>query len=97
MPSNIIPRRPVSPLTRPNGASVTRQALAVLGGSEIGYVKAARSEDVAFMCPDAPVLAPGQPVFVLYAADGTPLLVTDTREAALASAANEQLETLSLH
>jgi hypothetical protein len=43
------------------------------------------------------MLAPGQDVFVLYAADGTPIMVTDTREAALANAASEQLETVSLH
>lgn len=71
--------------------------LATLGGRRFAYVRAARSEDVAFLCPDAPMLAPGHRVFVLYAADGTPILVTDTREAAIANAASEQLETVSLH
>lgn len=88
MPSDIAPRRNVT---------MSREAFAVLGGSRLAYVKAVRSEDVAFLCPDAPMLAPGQSVFVLHAADGTPILVTDTKEAALANAASEQLDTVSLH
>jgi hypothetical protein len=77
--------------------AISREALADLGGERIAYVKATRSEDVAFLCPDAPMLAPGQQVFVLHAADGTPILVTDTREAAIANAASERLETVSVH
>lgn len=70
---------------------------ATMGGSTLAYVRAARSEDVASFCPEAPALAPGQDVFVLCAADGTPILVTDTRESAIANAAQEKLETVSLH
>lgn len=76
---------------------MSAQDFAVLGGGRIAYVKPARSEDIAFLCPDAPMLAPGQDVFVLCAADGTPILVTDTHEAAVANAASEQLEAVSLH
>jgi hypothetical protein len=36
-------------------------------------------------------------VYVLFASDGTPLLVTDSREAAIANAENEELEALSVH
>ena len=78
-------------------AQMSTEDFTVFGAGLLAYVKAARSEDVAFMCPDAPMLAPGQDVFVLYAADGTPILVTDTRDAALANAASEQLEAVSLH
>ncbi len=76
---------------------LTDQDFAVLGGARIAYIKAARSEDVAFIFPEAPFLVPGHTVFVLHAADGTPILVTGSREAALANAASEQLETVSLH
>jgi hypothetical protein len=76
---------------------MTSEAFAIYGGARMAYVKAARSEDVAFICPDAPLLAPGQRVFVLHAADGTPILVTDSREAAVANAATERLEAVSLH
>ena len=70
---------------------------AILAGSRLAYVRVARSEDVALFCPEAPLLAPGQEVFVLHAADGTPILVTDSRESAIANAENEQLEAVSLH
>lgn len=76
---------------------MTDEAFAVLGGTRIAYVRMTRSEAVAFICPDAPLLAPGQKVFVLHAADGTPILVTDSREAAVANAASEKLETVGLH
>ena len=56
-----------------------------------------RSEDVAFLSAEAPVLEPGHVVFVLHAADGTPIMLTDSREAAIADAANYKLETVSLH
>ena len=73
------------------------QAFAILGGGRIAYVKPIRSEDVHSLYPQAPELQPGLRLFALHAADGTPILVTDTREAALANAASEQLETVSLH
>jgi len=63
----------------------------------LAYVRVARAEDVGFFCPDAPLLAPGTEVFVLYGGDGTPLLVTDSREAAIANAESEALETVSVH
>ena len=43
------------------------------------------------------MLAPGYQVFVLHAADGTPILLAESRESAMADAANKQLETVSLH
>jgi hypothetical protein len=36
-------------------------------------------------------------LFALHAADGTPILVTDTREAAVANAWNNELEAVSVH
>ncbi len=38
---------------------VSPEALALLGGGRIAYVKAIRSEDVAKMFPQAPQIAPG--------------------------------------
>jgi hypothetical protein len=60
-------------------------------------VKPIRSEDVAEMFPQAPQIAPGVQLFALHAADGTPILLTDTREAALANAWSQELEAVSLH
>lgn len=73
------------------------QAFAVLGGGRIAYVKAIRSEDVHSLYPEAPELQPGMRLFALHAADGTPILVTDSREAAVANAMTHELETVSVH
>jgi hypothetical protein len=36
-------------------------------------------------------------LFSLHAADGTPIMVTDSREAAVANAWSNELQTLSVH
>ena len=76
---------------------ITPQALASLGGGRIAYVKPIRSEDVRAMFPQAPQLPTGMQLYSLHAADGTPIMVTDTREAAVASAFTHELETVSVH
>jgi hypothetical protein len=76
---------------------MTEQAFAILGGGKLAYVKPVRSEDVHRLYPQAPELAPGMDLFALHAADGTPILVTDSREAAVANAMTHELETVSVH
>jgi hypothetical protein len=73
------------------------QSFALLGENRLAYITAMRSEQVAFLSAEAPLLAPGYQVFVLHAADGTPILLADSREAALAGAANHEIETVSVH
>jgi hypothetical protein len=73
------------------------QAFAVLGGGKIAYVKQIKSENVHELYPQAPEMQPGMQLFALHAADGTPILVTDTREAAIANAWNNELEAVSVH
>jgi hypothetical protein len=80
-----------------NAPFITPQALAGLGGGRIAYVKSIRSEDVQTMFPQAPQLQPGMQLYALHAADGTPIMVTDTREAAVANAITHELETVSVH
>lgn len=76
---------------------ISPEALALLGGGKIAYVKSIRSEDVQKHFPQAPSLAPGTLLFALHAADGTPILLTDSREAAVANAWSHELETVSVH
>jgi len=75
------------------------EALAHLGDGRIAYVKTVRSEDVSTLFPEAevPQLPPGQMLFALHAADGTPIMLTDSREAAIANAWSQELETVSVH
>jgi hypothetical protein len=78
---------------------ISPEALAHLGDGQIAYVKTIRSEDVSVLFPQAevPPLAPGQILFSLHAADGTPIMLTDSREAALANAWSQELEAVSVH
>jgi hypothetical protein len=78
-------------------SAVSREMLATLGENRLAYIKAIRSEEVGFLSAEAPLLAPGYRVFVLHAADGTPILVAESREAAMATAESRQIETVSLH
>ena len=86
-------------MTEPNAIhpAITQEALAQLGDGELAYVKPIRSEDVAKQFPQAPEMAPGIMLFALHAADGTPIMLTDTREAALANAWSQELEAVSVH
>jgi hypothetical protein len=77
--------------------AVSLEALATLGEGHIAYVKQIRSEDVPSLFPQAPNLAPGLKLFALHAADGTPIMLTDSREAAVANAWSNELETVSVH
>ena len=98
-------------MTEPNSvfATVTPEALANLGGGHIAYVKEIKSEDVPGLFPQAPNLAPGMKLFALHAADGTPIMLTDSRaaaeargedhwvEAAIANAWSNELQAVSVH
>ena len=77
--------------------SVSPEALAHLGEGHIAYVKQVRSEDVPDLFPEAPKIAPGIKLFALHAADGTPIMLTDSREAALANAWSNELQAVSVH
>lgn len=76
---------------------VSVETLASLGEGHIAYVKQIRSEDVPNLFPQAPKIAPGTKLFALHAADGTPIMLTDSREAALANAWSQELQTVSVH
>ena len=86
-------------LSRPEtkNVEISPEALAQLGDGEIAYVKTIRSEDVHALFPQVPEIEPGLQLFALHAADGTPIILTDSREAAIANAASQQLEMVSVH
>ena len=79
------------------GAAMSVETFATLGENRLAYIRAIRSEEVAFLCAEAPMLSPGYEVFVLHAADGSPILLAESREAAMADAASNELETVSVH
>jgi hypothetical protein len=79
------------------GADISAEALAQLGDGEIAYVRTIRSEDVPVLFPQAPDIEPGIELFALHAADGTPIMLTDSFEAAVAGAQSNELQTVSVH
>ncbi|MDC7787219.1 DUF1150 domain-containing protein [Rhodoplanes sp. TEM] len=83
--------------TTPRQTAITPEALAHLGDGRIAYVKPIRSEDLPTLFPQAPQVAPGLRLFALHAADGTPIMITDSREAAVANAWSHELEAVSVH
>lgn len=76
---------------------LTTQELARLGEGALAYIKQINSEDVQRIFPQAPALRPGMRLFALLGADGTPIMLTDSRDAAIANAWEHELETVSLH
>jgi hypothetical protein len=81
----------------PTAAIVTPEQLAHIGDGQVAYVRPILSEDVQRIFPQAPTLQPGVQLFALLSASGTPILLTDSRDAALANAMENQLQTVSLH
>jgi hypothetical protein len=77
--------------------ALTPQEFAHLGDGALAYVKTINSEDVSRLFPQAPPLRPGVKLFALLGADGSPILLTDSKDAALANAMENELQTVSLH
>jgi hypothetical protein len=76
---------------------LTDEQLSNLGGGKVAYVRSIRSEELSRLFPVAPPVQPGLQLFALIAADGTPIIVTDSRDAAIANAMSQDLEMVSLH
>jgi hypothetical protein len=76
---------------------MSREAFARLGAGSLAYVRVHRSEAVGFLHADAPLLPPGRRVFVLHAADGCPLVVSESFESVVATAAEQQLDAVGVH
>ena len=79
--------------------AISPEALAHMGDGQIAYVKTIRSEDVRALFPQVQDMdiEPGLKLFALHAADGTPIMLTDSREAAIANAVSQKLEMVSVH
>jgi hypothetical protein len=80
-----------------SAAHISPEALAHLGEGHIAYVKQIRSEDVPGLFPMAPEMSPGLKLFALHAANGTPIMLTDSLEAAIANAWSNELQAVSVH
>ena len=76
---------------------MTREELAALGRGEVAYVRSIDANAAkGILGPEASVPA-GTEFFCLYLADGTPVSISGSREAALQSAAQHDLMTIAVH
>jgi hypothetical protein len=73
------------------------ETFAGLGGGRIAYVRPISSDALKAAFPNAPLLAPGLELWALLGADGTPIMVADSRDAVVQNAWEHDLETVSLH
>ena len=71
--------------------------LATLGEGQVAYVKPMSSDEETRLFPGAPALQPGLDLFAVISASGAPILLADTRDAAVANAWANDLQTVSLH
>lgn len=80
-----------------NPYNISAEALARIGDQELAYVRPIMSDELDELFPSAPEMAPGIQLFALHGADGTPIMLTDSHESALAGAEEHELTPVSLH
>lgn len=68
-----------------------------LGGGHIAYVRQVSGQEARKLFPRIPDFAPNLTLWALLNADGTPILLADTKEAVQANAVEAELETVSVH
>ncbi|MFC5504543.1 MULTISPECIES: DUF1150 family protein [Hyphomicrobiales] len=76
---------------------LTPAEFAALGTGEVAYLKSMTSDELLRIFPQAPEIQSGLQLFALLSADGAPILVTDSREAATANAWEHDLRMVSVH
>lgn len=70
--------------------------LAGLGDGELAYIKEMSTEEARSLFPQVKI-PEGIEIYAVHSADGTPIALTDTRFAAVASAKEQNLELVSVH
>lgn len=76
---------------------MSQRELARLGGGEVAYIKIMSTDEAMRLYPAVKGLPEGISVFALHAADGTPIALTDSRQAAIGHAMGDKLAIASLH
>ena len=73
------------------------ESFAALGGGRIAYVRPLNPEEAKGLFPQMPAVVPNLELWALLGADGTPIMLADSREAVEMNAHENDLETVSLH
>jgi hypothetical protein len=77
--------------------ALTAAQLAKLGGGVLGYVREIDVTAAKALLGQEAVIPPQARLFALYNADGSPVSISGTREAALGSAFEHELTPASVH
>jgi len=78
-------------------APMSRRELAQLGDGEVAYIKQLDPEVAEKLFPALQSTPRGIDLFAVLGADGTPLALTDSRNAAIANAIENDLVPVSVH
>ncbi len=76
---------------------MTEYEFAALGGGVVAYIKTLTLAEASRMFPPIEGLRKGGNLFLLHAADGTPLALTDTKQAAIGYAIDDDLQIARVH
>ena len=80
-----------------HNVTMTPETLAGLGGGRIAYIRPLKPTQAKSLFPQMPQVAPDLELWALLGADGTPIMLADTREAVILNAHENDLETVSIH
>jgi hypothetical protein len=73
------------------------EELMAMGDGETAYLRKFRAGDLRKLFPQTAELHPSVELFALFGADGTPLILADTRDAVLTGAWEHKLTLSALH
>ena len=73
------------------------EELAQLGNGVLSYIREVEGRDVIRMVGKQAKVPPDAKLFCLFNANGSPISISGTREAAVVSADEHELVTISLH
>ena len=76
--------------------AMSNEVFAGLGGGRIAYVRPLNADQARGLFPSLPPVAPDLELWALLAADGSPIMLADSREAVVMNARENELETMSL-
>ena len=76
---------------------MSAESFAALGGGRIAYVRPLNPDEAKGLFPQMPQVVPELELWALLGADGTPIMLADSREAVELNAQENDLESVSRH
>jgi hypothetical protein len=73
------------------------EEFARLGDGKVAYIRRMSSDEARRMFPAVEGLPSGINIYALHGADGTPIALTDSQQAALGHAMGDELEVRAIH